>query len=350
MDNLPRTKSQPPSGISLSALAIGVILVVVNSYWISANDYLKGLNHTYMSLFSNAVFTLFVLILLNLLCKKIVGKAAFKNTDLLVIYVMVVMVSTISGHRMTRLLGPIAHPYWYATAENDWRNLFWHYIPGWFTVENENDLRGFFLGEDTFFTLQHIKAWIEPLFYWSAFLFVLCFILICINAIIKRQFSEHERLTYPITWLPLEMGRDPVGFLKNRLMWVGFGIAAGISLFNGLKAFYPFVPYIPVGWTQFHFQEKPWELHARDAHLFPAVCHWTLLFYAAGSRLFGLVLLLFQENDAIVAGRHNGMARTLSRRAGSGSVDWLGASSAVGWTETSQARFYADIHRKGRNR
>ena len=258
MDNLAGTRSQPPSRISLTALAIGVILVVVNSYWISANDYLKGLNHTYMSLFSNAVFTLFVLILLNLVSKKIAGRAAFKNSDLLVIYIMVVMVSTISGHRMTRLLGPIAHPFWYATAENDWRNLFWHYIPGWFTVEDEIDLRGFFLGETSFFSLQYIKAWIGPLFYWSAFLFVLCFILICINTIIKRQFSEHERLTYPITWLPLEMGRDPVGFLKNRLMWVGFGIAAGISLFNGLKAFYPFVPYIPVGWTQISFQEKPW--------------------------------------------------------------------------------------------
>ena len=105
MDNLPRTRSQPPSGISLSALAIGVILVVVNSYWISANDYLKGLNHTYMSLFSNAVFTLFVLILLNLLCKKIVGKAAFKNTDLLVIYVMVVIVSPSMSFR-EKISGP----------------------------------------------------------------------------------------------------------------------------------------------------------------------------------------------------------------------------------------------------
>ena len=35
------------SGISFQALTIGLILEIVNSYWISVNGYLKGLNHTY---------------------------------------------------------------------------------------------------------------------------------------------------------------------------------------------------------------------------------------------------------------------------------------------------------------
>ncbi|MDP7281084.1 MAG: hypothetical protein QGG39_14550, partial [Candidatus Poribacteria bacterium] len=96
------------SGISFQALTIGLILAIVNSYWISVNDYLKGLNHTYMSLFSNAIFTLFVLILLNFLLQKLRPKSALRESDLSVIYIMIVMVSTIYGHRMTRFLGPIA--------------------------------------------------------------------------------------------------------------------------------------------------------------------------------------------------------------------------------------------------
>lgn len=64
-----------------------------------------------MSLFSNAVFTLFVLILLNLVLKRLLPKVALRESDLLVIYIMVVMVSTVSGHRMTRLIGPIVHPF-----------------------------------------------------------------------------------------------------------------------------------------------------------------------------------------------------------------------------------------------
>ena len=94
--------------------------------------------------------------------------------------------------------------------------------------------------------------------YWSAFMFVLFFVLICINVILRKQFTEHERLTYPITWMPLEMGRDITGFLRNKLMWLGFGIAAGISLLNGLHTLFPFVPAVPVWWQRVSFVEKPW--------------------------------------------------------------------------------------------
>ena len=73
-------------------------------------------------------------------------------------------------------------------------------------------------------------------------MFVLYFVLICINVILRKQFTEHERLTYPITWMPLEMGRDISGFLRNKLMWLGFGIAAGISLLNGLAHLIPIRP------------------------------------------------------------------------------------------------------------
>ena len=54
------------------------------------------------------------------------------------------------------------------------------------------------------------------------------------------------------------MGRDISGFLRNRLMWAGFGIAAGISLLNGLHTLYPFVPAVPVWWQRVNFVEKPW--------------------------------------------------------------------------------------------
>ena len=56
--------------IPLRVIVIGLVVVIVNSYWVSVNNLVIGLVHNYMSLFSNAVFTLFVLILLNLLLRK----------------------------------------------------------------------------------------------------------------------------------------------------------------------------------------------------------------------------------------------------------------------------------------
>ena len=240
MNQASTIKNSKASGVSLKAVSIGLLVMVINAYWISVNDLVIGPAHNYMSLFSNAVFSLFVLILANLLAKKFSPKFAVTNSDLLVIYIMVVMVTTVSGHRMTRLLGILVHPFWFAAPENDWRNLFWSHIPEWFTVSDTTALTGFFLGESSFFTRQHFLAWLGPMLYWSAFIFVVYFVLICVNTIVQKQFTEHERLTYPITWLPLEMGRDTSTFLKNKLMWAGFGIAGGISLLNGLHTFYPF--------------------------------------------------------------------------------------------------------------
>ena len=233
--------------VRLRVIITGLILVIVNSYWISMNDFLKGLNHTYMSLFSNAIFTLFGLILINLLIRKFSPKSAFTESDNLVIYVMIVAVSTLSGHRMTRFLGPIAHPFKFATVENEWRDLFWRYIPDWFTPRDMRVLDPFFSGDSSLFNLNLVSAWLVPTLYWSGFLFALYAMLICLNVIIRKQLTDYERLTYPITWMPLEMSRDGSSFLKNKLMWIGFSIAAGISFLNGLRAFHSSLPYIPVG-------------------------------------------------------------------------------------------------------
>ena len=157
------TGETEPRGIPVRVILIGIAMVLINSYWIGVNDYLKGLIHTYISLFSNAVFTLFILILLNLLLGRISSKLALRGSELLVIYVMVVMVSTVSGHRMSRFMGPIVHPVWLATSANDWRNLVWSYIPQWFTVWDEDILSGFFRGESTFFTQRHMRAWLAGL-------------------------------------------------------------------------------------------------------------------------------------------------------------------------------------------
>ena len=247
------------SGVRLRVVAAGLILAALNAYWVAINDIIVGPLHNYMSLFSNAVFTLFALILLNLIVKRLMPRAEFSRSDLFVIYVMVVTVTTVSGHpSMSHVVGLLAHPYWFATPENDWRNLFWRYIPDWFTTRDTYALSGFFLGETSFFKKQYVESWLAPMLYWSAFMFVLYFILICVNVVLRKQFTEHERLTYPITWMPLEMGRDISGFLRNKLMWAGFGIAAGISLLNGLHTLYPFVPAVPVWWQRVNFVEKPW--------------------------------------------------------------------------------------------
>ena len=250
------------NGFTPKAVTIGLILVLVNAYWITAgNEIWNTLQLTIASLFFNAVFTLFVLSLLNLLCQKVSSKLSLSQAEMLVIYVMVVMLSTISGHTMMSfLMGGLAHPFWFASPENEWSELFLRHIPNWFTVSNKRALTGYFEGESSLYIAQNMKAWLVPVFVWSVVITVLWFLLMCINVLLRKQWTQQERLAYPIVRLPLEMTTTSVRFFKNRWLWLGFAIAGGIDLINGLNFLYPSLPSIPVRIHQIGhlFREKPW--------------------------------------------------------------------------------------------
>jgi hypothetical protein len=258
-------------GLTLKSVVIGLILVLVNAYWVAVGSELwNTLQVTIASLFFNAVFTLFVLSLLNLLFQKVFPKVALSQAEMLVIYVMVVMLSTISGHTMMGyLMGALAHPFWFATPENEWSELFLGNIPSWLTVSDKNVLKGYFEGESSLYLAQNLKAWLTPVLVWSGIIIALWFVLMYINVLLRKQWTEHERLAYPIVQLPLEMTSAPKVFFKNRWLWLGFAIAGGIDLINGLNFLYPSIPSIPVRIHQIGhlFREKPWNAIGSWTHV-----------------------------------------------------------------------------------
>lgn len=245
----------------LPPLAIGVALILLNAYWIA---FVSGIHHSlnpaYASLFIAPIVNLFFLLLINTLLKRVGPQLALSRAQLLLVYQMLVMLCVVSGHNpMDFILGILAHPFWFATFENEYATLFHRYIPSWFTVQDKGALTGFFEGNSTLYTPRHLLAWIGPVMLWSFVTFVLFFILLCFNSIQRLQWSERERLSYPITQLPIEMTTSR--FFLRRLLWLGFGICAVIELLNGLHFLYPFVPGVPLKIPDFGakiFTTKPW--------------------------------------------------------------------------------------------
>jgi hypothetical protein len=84
--------------------------------------------------------------------------------------------------------------------------------------------------------------------------------MLCLDVLLRRQWIEHERLSYPIVQLPLAMTQPEGRFFKSKMMWIGLAIAALINLLNGLHALYPAVPGIPLRQANIggYFTEKPW--------------------------------------------------------------------------------------------
>jgi len=248
------------SDITIKSIIIGLILVVVNAYWVGIASELWYSVFNTISPFANAIFSIVPFILLNFLLVKLFRKNLFSHAELLIIYIMVTMVTTISGHTfMAILMGTMAQPFWFATPENEWQQLFWRYIPSWFTVRDKSILRGYFEGESSIFIEKHIQAWFTPVLAWSAFIFVALFAMLCINIILRKQWVEREKLSYPLIELPLAMTQARYNFFRSKMMWIGFGVAAGIRIINGFHSLYPAIPAIPTGYEVGRYiTEKPW--------------------------------------------------------------------------------------------
>ena len=259
----PQETPQPGHpGVTFRAILLGIILIPPNTYFIMANHlrYWSTLPTT-MSLIYNVVVTLVVLTCLNFLVKWLLPRFALRQGELLTIYVILSISSAIAGHDMMQTVVPvIPNGFWFATPENEWQQLFWRYLPSWMTLSDLSVLQDFYDGDTTFYSSRYLAAWWEPILWWTIFLSVVIWVMICIDLLLRKQWIERERLTYPIVRLPIEMTHSDGRLFKNKMLWAGFAIAASIDLINGIHAFFPTFPEIPVRKADLsiYFTEKPW--------------------------------------------------------------------------------------------
>ena len=58
------------------------------------------------------------------------------------------------------LVSIIVHAFYFGTPENEWRELFWRYLPDWLTINDPRVLRAFYLGDAPFFETHSVKKWV----------------------------------------------------------------------------------------------------------------------------------------------------------------------------------------------
>ncbi|MDE0013239.1 MAG: hypothetical protein OXU36_18995 [Candidatus Poribacteria bacterium] len=249
--------SKPSSPVSWRSIAIGIILIPINCYWITYIELVQySAQPTIVSLIFTVVFNVLVLIGFNQVFKRFLPQVALSQGELLVIYVMLSVASATAGHSMMEILvSTLGHAFWFATPENDWKDLFWRYIPEWLVVADKSVLSGYYEGDSTLHTKRHLLGWLTPVLNWFAFLFVMLFVMVCITVIVRRPWTEDEKLAYPIIQLPARMTSD--GFFTNRLMWIAFGLVAAFDIINGLHHVFPAIPSIYEKAYRFRFTEKP---------------------------------------------------------------------------------------------
>lgn len=245
----------------IKAIFLGILLIPVNIYWIAQLEVVRYTHPTLIVPFFNVIFLVFILLLINLAFGKVFGRRFLNQGEFIIIYVMLSVSSAIASIDMLQvLISTMGHAFYFATPENEWKELFWDHLPRWLVVDDGVALEGYYEGGTSLYLWRNIKPWLLPVSAWLGFTVVLIFTMLCLCSIVRRQWTEREKLTYPIIRLPLEMTEGRLTFFKSRLMWIGFGIAAFISLVNGLRYFFPVIPEIPVKRRTISqlFSERPW--------------------------------------------------------------------------------------------
>jgi len=223
-----------------------------------------------------AVFALLVLILfVNLPLKKL-GIKPFRAPELLTVYVMTLfggMLSTPGTDNQFMTMGSTL--FYFQTPENGWAKLFYQHVPTWFAPgwdgknPNMDVINAMYLGGVNFKDIPW-TAWIPTLSAWGIFMLMVYGLLFFMSLMFRKQWVEREALAFPLIQLPLQMvdvdhnssAPPSAAFWANRMMWLGFGLAATLHLLKGLNAHYADWPNVPLNagglGIPITFTEKPW--------------------------------------------------------------------------------------------
>jgi len=92
-----------------------------------------------------------------------------------------------------------------------------------------------------------MHEWAETMLVWSTLIGALFLGFLGFNVLMRKQWAEYERLSFPMNILPRYLfAEDPHGavtaLLHNRVMWLGFLIMLPVGILKCLHFYYPHVP------------------------------------------------------------------------------------------------------------
>ncbi len=218
---------------------MGFAAIIPGVFWGVYGDVVSQTDLTSTSLMMPPIIILVALLIINAGLRRLRPKWVLARNELITIYAMLSVSVILSGMGMLQFVCTSmgAVPY-YATPDNKWGTMF-EGAPQWI-MPKLWAIDGFYKGG------QPIPwdAWMMPILVWSGFLFCMLVCMFCINSILLKQWMERERLAFPVVQLPLEMTDPSGGFFRNKVMWMGFGVAAALETMNSLNYLYPNVPYV----------------------------------------------------------------------------------------------------------
>ncbi len=257
--------ASPFTAKALFAAALASICVIFVVAW--AELFTGQIMIGFLQLPPVVVAATFILILANRAAAKLCPRLALNARETLVVYLFMLFASMVTSRGLMEDLIPMEVGInYYADETNKWAELYNPHIKQWMVPW---DLNGGVRQPVTTAFFESLrpgqplpwKPWITPTLWWLALVGCVYAFFIFMSSILYRLWADHELLSFPLVQLPLEMinPAQSTQFLRNKLMWIGFGLPVIIFGVNGCHAIWPSIPELKLQFILTDYlQSRPW--------------------------------------------------------------------------------------------
>lgn len=164
--------------------------------------------------------------------------------ELIAVYTMLMVGTLMTSYGLVHFMVPtLVSARYYVGTETRW-SQFLPLIPDWFGPQDRRAIVGFWTGD-----VYRVpwSDWIGPLVAWTILVLAAVWVMLCLSAIVQRQWIDRERLSFPLVALPLAIARQEPdqtlnSYFRSPMMWVGFAVPVLLHTMMGLHQYYPSVP------------------------------------------------------------------------------------------------------------
>lgn len=213
-----------------------------------------------------AVAGLLVLLVMGQLLQRLTPWLRLRPQEMAVVYIMMVIATMVSSFGlMEDLLPTLVGLNYFANPGNRWEQLYFPNVAPWMVPWDPAGGPLQFVSSAFYEGLREGERipwglWLVPLAAWLMLYGFMALAFLALATILRRQWADNERLSFPLVQLPVEMMREQPArpFFRDPLMWIGFAIPAVLFSINGIHNLKPEVPEITVYFELSSRLPPPW--------------------------------------------------------------------------------------------
>ena len=189
----------------------------------------------------------FVLVAANGLMLRLWASRALTRADVLIIYSIATIAAALIVVHVPYTIGLAAYPYYRARSEYGWEQQILPHLPTWLHPRDPEVSAWFWEGLPAGISLPW-GQWVTPVAGWGAFTLAMMAAMMCLGALLRKDWIERQRLTFPLIEIPMALvnGESRPRLSKSSFrfssFWLGFVPTSIVILLIWLNGLFPAVP------------------------------------------------------------------------------------------------------------